>query len=152
MEVLPSSKAGCINNRPDNFTELWSLPSGKLHKHPSEKQKPNLQTQLRLRMSRNPFPTQPPRLSPLFQISPQGLENTFGFRLGFGLLGDLPHGNCPTPSWQLSPGAPSSLFPELPWATQRVWLQCLPGVGPFKGEDLSLVRKNSDNAELWSSQ
>lgn len=72
MGQLPNgSLAGYINNRPDNFTELWILPLGKLHKHPSEKQKSNLQTQLCLRMSRNPFPTQP---APSITIVPNTLS------------------------------------------------------------------------------
>lgn len=28
MDALPSSSTGFINNRADNFTELWILPSG----------------------------------------------------------------------------------------------------------------------------
>lgn len=106
-----------INNRPDNFTELWILPSGN---YINILQRNKSQTYILnffffFKGIKKPFPSPAsPILPPLFQISSQDLENTFGFRLEFGLLGDLPRGKCPTPSWQLSPRTPPSLFPEFP--------------------------------------
>ena len=80
-----------------NFTEPWDPAFRKLHKHPSEKQKSNLKTFFPVRISRSPFYSlTSPILLPLFQISSQDLENTFGFRLGSGLLGVLPLGCRPT--------------------------------------------------------
>lgn len=128
MEVLPSSKSPeSINNRPDNFTELWILPLGNYINILQRNKSQTYRLNFFFKDIKKPFSSPAsPILPPLFQISSQDLENTFGFRLGFGLLGDLPHGNRPTPSWQLSSRAPPSLFPELPWATLRIWPHSLP--------------------------
>lgn len=112
-----------LETAPDKLNGALGSCFGKLHKHPPEKQKSNLKTLLFFffGISRSPFysPTSP-FLLPLFQISSEDRENTFGFRLGFGLLGSLPLGRCSTPPWQLSPQhTPISAPQALLWATLR---------------------------------
>lgn len=106
-----------------NFMEPWKLAFRKLHKHPSEKQKSNLKTTFFFfkRISRSPFYSPAsPILLPLFQISSQDLENTLGFRLGFGLLGVLPLDAALPLFGSFLPRTHPSLPPAALWATLRV--------------------------------
>lgn len=135
---------------PDKLHGALGSCFGKLHKHPPEKQVKLKDSTFFFFISRSPFysPTSP-FLLPLFQISSEDRENTFGFRLGFGLLGALPLGRCPTPPWQLSPQhTPISAPQALLWATLRA-LATQPAKDGGWGAGAVLGKQTLLGSELW---